>query len=193
MLLGFHPAVYIDYDWQPLMTSITDVANGFIKTGRYRDHLLYEDGASVVAEIPGGGWISKSGPSEDFFVMGGTQDTEDLQQRFRVALPELTFTPATICYTSHDVPYHRDSIKNGQSSLVYPLHACDSVGVVYDPEKNEPVDFYYSGRNRWPTVINITQYHRVYNSGPRIWFSIHFHESIEKVKEVLDTKGPIEI
>lgn len=193
MLLGFYPAIYIEHDWSNLITKVTDLANEFVKSGKYRDHLLYEDGASVVAEIPGGGWISKSGPSQDFFVMGGVAETEDLQQRFRAALPELTFTPATICYSSHDVPRHRDSIKNGQASLVYPLHPCESVGVVYDPSDTEPHDFFYSGRNQWPTVINITQYHRVHNTQPRAWFSIHFHESIEKVKEVLDTKGMIEV
>jgi hypothetical protein len=191
MLLGFHPAIFIDHDWAALTTYVTNLANGFVKNGKYREYLLYEDGASIVAEIPGGGWISKSGPSEDFFVMGGTTETEDLQKRFELAFPELTFTPATVCYSSHDVPRHRDNIKNGQASLVYPLHACDSVGVVYDPDNQN--DFFYSGNSVWPTVINITQYHRVHNHGARVWFSIHFHESIEQVKQVFDKKGTIRI
>lgn len=193
MLLGFHPTIYIEYDWSNLIAMATDMANGFVKSGKYRDHLLYEDGASVVAEIPGGGWISKSGPSKDFFVMGGINETEDLQQRFHAALPELTFTPATICYSSHSVPRHRDNIKNGQASLVYPLHGCESVGIVYDPNDTEPHDFFYSGRDQWPTVINITQYHRVHNTEPRVWFSIHFHESIDVVKQVFDQKQFVRI
>jgi hypothetical protein len=193
-MLGFHPAIYIDYDWTSLTTTVTNLANGFVKNGKYREYVLYEDGASVVSKIPGDwGWISKSNPSEDFFVMGGTTETEELESRFKSALPELTFTPATVCYSSHDVPRHRDNIKNGQASLVYPLHPCDSVGVVYDPGENNPSDFYYSGRNSWPTVINITQYHRVYNTQPRVWFSIHFHEPIETVKQVFDTKSLITI
>ena len=191
MLLGFHPAIYIEYEWEPMIEKITGVANEFIKTNKYREHVLYEDGASVVAEIPGGGWISKSGPSEDFFVMGGLPETEDLQQRFQTALPELTFTPATICYSSRDVPRHRDSIKNGQASLVYPLHKTDAVGVVYDPSDRQ--DFYYTGKNMLPTIINITQYHRVFNDKPRIWFSTHFHESIDVVRQVFVHKQHVRI
>lgn len=191
MLLGFHPAIYIDHDWTSLKTHVTNIANGFVKSGKYREYMLYEDGASVVSEIPGGGWISKSGPSEDFFVMGGLPETGEIEARFKSAFPELTFTPATICYSSRDVPRHRDSIKNGQASLVYPLHICDSVGVVYDPDNQN--DFFYSGRSMWPTIINITQYHRVFNNAPRFWFSIHFHEPIEKVKEIFDKHGAISI
>lgn len=189
MLLAFHPSIYIEHDWDPLKTYTANIANGFVKSGKYKEYLLYEDGASIVAEIPGGGWISKSGPSEDFFVLGGVTETEDLHQRFRMALPELTFTPATMCFSTGEVPLHKDNIKNGQASLVYPLHPNSSVGVVYDPENND--DFYYTGKGMVPTIINITQQHRVFNDETRIWFSIHFHESIETVKEVFDMKRPI--
>lgn len=192
-MLAFHPAIYIDHDWTALKTHVTNVANGFVKTGKYREYLLYENGASVVAEIPGGGWISKSAPSEDFFVMGGLPEIDALGKRFEKAFPELMFTPATICYSSHDVPRHRDHIKNGQASLVYPLHTCESVGVVYDPSENDPKDFYYSGKNAWPTVINIREYHRVYNTEPRVWFSIHFHQPIEVVKYLFDKRAPVTI
>lgn len=191
MLLAFHPGIYIEHDWTPLISHITNVANGFVGSGKYREYIMYEDGASVVSEMPGGGWISKSGPSKDFFVMGGLSETDELEHRIKIALPELTFTPATVCYSSHDVPRHRDSIKNGQASLVYPLHPNDAVGVVYDPNDRE--DFYYTGKNMLPTIINITQYHRVFNDKPRIWFSIHFHESIDVVKQVFDKKYPVMI
>lgn len=191
MLLAFYPAIYIEHDWTPLITTVTEMADGFVKNEKYREHVIYEDGASIVAGIPGGGWISKSGPSQDFFVMGGIKETEDLQQRFRAALPELTFTPATVCYSSHNVPRHRDSIKNGQASLVYPLFPNDAVGVVYDPDNRQ--DFYYTGKNMSPIIINITQYHRVFNDKPRVWFSIHFHESIDVVKQVFDQKQPVGI
>ena len=191
MLLGFHPSLYIKHNWDNLINQVTDIANSFVKTELYKNHILYEHGASIVAEVPGGGWISKSGPSDDFFVFGGIDELNELGHLFEKTFPELSFTPATMCFTSKNVPVHKDNIKNGQASLVYPLHVADSIGVVIDP--NNESDFFYTGKNMWPTIINITEYHRVYNSEPRIWFSIHFHEPIEEVKKAFDLRKGVEI
>lgn len=191
MMLGFHPKLNIDYDWAPLTSSVERVARDQVHTGRFVDRILYDEGASQVAEIDGGGWISKSRESYDFFVMGGIQDTKNLDIKFQKAFPEFTFTPATICWTSRDIPRHRDSPKNGQCSLVYPLYDHRSIGMVIDPENKS--DFFYSTRAYAPVIINITQYHQVYVKSPRIWFSIHIHEPIELVKEVFDKLGPITV
>jgi hypothetical protein len=44
-----------------------------------------------------------------------------------------------------------------------------------------------------PTIINITQYHRVHNQGPRVWFSIHFYQPIDVVKQLFDKRSPVNI
>ena len=183
-MLGFQPEFKIAHNWDALTTMVRTVATDFVHTGKYLNHLIYESGASVVCEMPGGGWISKSGPSVDFFVMGGIPETELLDTFFKETFPTLTFTPATVCWSSNEVPMHRDSIKNEQVSFVYPLHDHPARGTVYGPDG---AIFEYGTKADQPTLINIREMHHVTNiTKPRIWFSIHMHEDIEKVKKVFD-------
>jgi hypothetical protein len=184
LMLGFQPHIKLLHNWNQLISRVTDVAHSFVINKQYQDHILYESGASVVAELPNGGWISKSGPSQDFFVLGGIPETELLDKFFNHTFPELTFTPATICWSSSNVPRHRDSIKNGQCSFVYPMHDNSGTGVVYEPDSNQV--YTYETQADTPIIINITKEHEVKITDPRIWFSIHMHEDIEKVKKVFD-------
>jgi hypothetical protein len=177
-MLGFFPKLCIDYNWTKLVERVEQVAE-YVHSQDYRNNIIYEDGASIVANVPEGGWISKSGPSHDFFVYG---PIEELDTWFQQQFPELTFTPATVCYSSQNVPRHRDSPKNGQCSLVYPLHDNEGVGTVYGDNET----FSYGTVKHTPVVINITKEHEVSITEKRIWFSIHMHESVEKVKEVFD-------
>jgi len=177
-MLGFFPKLCIDYNWTKLVERVEQVAE-YVHSEDYCDNIIYEDGASIVANVPKGGWISKSGPSHDFFVYG---PIEELDTWFQQQFPELTFTPATMCYSSQNVPRHRDSPKNGQCSLVYPLHDNDGVGTVYGDNET----FSYGTVKHTPVVINITKQHEVDISDKRIWFSIHMHEPIEMVKQVFD-------
>ena len=187
-MLGFAPNFKIVHDWSKLIACISDVATNFVQSGKYLDHVIYSSGASVVANIPGSGWISKSGPSNDFFVLGGIPETEELDEFFKTTFPELTFTPATMCWSSHNVPRHRDSIKNGQCSLVYPLYYNSGTGTVY----GEDQVYTYGTHKDTPVIINITKEHEVEITAPRIWFSIHMHEDIEKVKQVFDNLSKYE-
>lgn len=190
MLLGFHPSLRINYNWTSLSAQVKLVAEQFIHTQSFTNFLLYEQGASQVSRLSDQpGWISKSKYSHDFFVMGGIPETEMLDQKFRETFPKFTFSPATICWSSQDIPTHKDNIKNGQCSLVYPLHNNNSQGIVYDPAGIN--DFTYNFIENNPVMINITIPHMVKISEPRIWFSIHTHEPIEAVKEEFDRLGPI--
>jgi hypothetical protein len=190
MILGFRPLLYIDHNWDFLVNKVETVAKQLIHTQSYRDSLLYEQGASQVAKLPDEqGWISKSGPSYDFFVMGGMLETDLLDQKFRETFPKFTFSPATICWSSQDIPEHKDNIKNGKCSIVYPLHTSDSQGIVYDPSGVK--NFTYGFVKNEPVVINITIPHMVKITKPRIWFSIHTHDPIETVKEEFDKRKKI--
>lgn len=189
MLLGFYPQITIDHDWTSLLKTVNHVAEHWVRSGKLQEHLLYQQAASQVASLPGGGWISKSGPSEDFFVFGGVDATESIGRRFQERFPSLTFTPATMGCTSGHVPIHRDHSKNGQTSLVYPLHDNPSLGRVFDPAGQK--DFYYLCQKDQMVAINITERHTVYVHEPRIWFTIHCQESPEQVKQVFDSAGPI--
>jgi hypothetical protein len=182
MMLGFYPKLDIDRNWATLAGRVTNVAHEYVHNNKYMDHVLYENVNSIVAELPTGGWISKSGPSYDFFVMGGIPETQELDTWFQTRFPTLTFTPATICWSSQNVPRHKDNIKNGQSSLVYPIKDNSGYGIVY----GENEEFRYETKRYTPVVINITTEHEVIISKPRVWFSIHMQESIEMVKKVLD-------
>lgn len=191
MLLGFYPDITINHDWSNLVLRTQQVSEKFVKTGNFLQHLIYTQGASQVSTLPTGGWISKSAPSQDFFVMGGISETDTIGERFKEKLPMLTWTPPTIgCTTSH-VPEHRDHAKNGRTSLVYPISDNPSLGIVRNPDSNE--EFYYLHQTGKSIMINITVPHRVYVHAPRIWFTLHCMEPIEKVREVFDNLGAIVI
>lgn len=185
MNLLFKPHFVIDHDWKDLVESTRRIADYWIKSEEYRKHIMYEQGASVVARAPLNGWVSKSGPSKDFFVYGGILETEKIGKRFQERFPNLTFTPATICYTSANVPRHKDSIKNGLCSLIYPLHDHDSMSYVYENDRSE----LYGFEQYRPVIIDITKEHEVLNRGERIWFSIHFHQTLLEVKKSFDKLG----
>ena len=191
MLLGFYPNIHINHDWTQLVDLAQHTAENFVHNQVFQDHLLYSQGASQVAGLPGGGWISKSAPSQDFFVIGGLPETQDLEQRLKSVLPMLTWTPATIGYTSGHVPEHQDHPKNGRTSLVYPIKDNPSLGAVTDPESGQ--EFYYLHQKDRPIMINIQTPHRVYVHAPRIWFTLHCHESIDEVKQIFDHLGPVSI
>ena len=137
--------------------------------------------------MPEGGWISKQDVSYDFFVMGGIDETVELENKFKKLFPTLTFTPATIAYSTSEIPMHRDAIKNGQTSLVYPLHNHDSISKIYDND----IVVEYKFKQDIPIILNITKQHEVINTGKRICFCIHFHESIKEVKQQFDKLGKI--
>ena len=183
-MLGFYPNFKItcNVDWAELSLRVVDTAINYVHTNKYKENILYESVNSIVASLPTGGWISKSGPSFDFFVMGGIPETEILDNWFKKQFPNLTFTPATICWSSKNVPLHRDNIKNGQSSLVYPISNNSGYGTVYGNDAK----FTYGTEKHKPVVINITVDHEVVITEPRVWFSIHMQEPIKMVKEVLD-------
>ena len=186
-MLGFYPNLKIDYQWESLINLAKQTASQYIRTNEFKNHLLYEHGASIVAKGYQGGWISKQRSSHDFFVTGGVPETELLESRFKNQFPDFTFTPASMGYSTADVPLHSDSIKNGQCSLVYPLHDVNSIGKVY----GENETFIYSFKKYCPIIINITKSHEVLNSSERIWFTIHFLETIEAVKEKFDKLGKV--
>jgi hypothetical protein len=188
-MLVFYPDLFIDYEWTTLIDRVKSTAKNYVQTGEYKNHLMYTSGASEVANVPGGGWLSKQDISYDFFVMGGIEETDNLENKFKELFPTLTFTPATICYSSKSVPKHKDSIKNGQASLVYPLHDHPSVSKIYNNDDNAVLEYKFE-QDR-PVILNITKQHEVVNLGERVWFSIHFHESIEQVKTEFDTLGKI--
>lgn len=188
-MLGFYPQLTINYNWNNLQLTVESVAKQFIHTARFKKNLMYEQGNSQVAHLPDGGWISKSATSYDFFVLGGISETKILEQKFQEAFPNFTFSPATICWTSQDVPLHKDHPKNGKCSLIYPLHSSNSCGVVYDPAGLE--NFTYGFLESQPIMINITVLHMVKIFEPRIWFSIHTHEPIEVVNEEFNKRGHI--
>ena len=186
-MIGFHPKLKINYQWTPLINWVKETADQYIRTDKFKNHILYEHGASLVAEGYQGGWISKQQYAHDFFVTGGIESTEELGTKFKNQFPDFTFTPASMGYSTADVPLHSDSIKNGQCSLIYPLHNVDSVGKVYN---NQEI-FTYGFKQDCPIIIDITKKHEVLNSSERIWFTIHFHESIEQVKKEFDRLGEI--
>ena len=188
-MLGFHPQFTIDCNWDNLMVLAQSVAETFIRNGEFQKNLMYEQGASQVSSLPGGGWISKSGPSQDFFVLGGIPELEEIGSRFQKKFPSLTFTPATIGCTSGNVPVHRDHRKNGLTSLIYPLHDNPSLGRVFDPLGKQ--DFYYLCQKYQMIAIDISQQHTVYVHEPRTWFTIHCHESIDQVFQTFNNQAPI--
>lgn len=191
MLLGFHPQITIVNDWQPLIEMVSDIADRWVTSGRFLEHLIYHEGASQVATLPEGGWISKSGPSDDFFVFGGIDAIDAIGERWKKSFASLSFTPSSMGYTKGHVPVHRDSLKNGKTSLVYPLFDNPSLGRVFDPAGQK--DFYYLCQKEKMTAINITQPHTVYVHEPRIWYTIHCHEPIEEVKRVFEQAGTVEL
>lgn len=191
MLLGFHPQITIVNDWQPLIRLVSDIADQWVKSGRFLEHLIYQEGASQVATLPEGGWISKSAPSENFFVFGGIDATETIGERWKKRFPSLSFTPSSMGFSEGHVPIHRDSPKNGKTSLIYPLFDNPSLGRVFDPVGVK--DFYYLCQKEKMTAINITEPHTVYVHEPRIWYTIHCHEPIEEVKKVFDQAGVVEL
>ena len=188
-MLVFYPDLFINYKWDFLIDKVKSTAKNYVQTGEYKNYLMYTSGASEVANVSGGGWLSKQDTSYDFFVMGGIQETDNLENKFKKLFPKLTFTPATICYSSKLIPKHKDSIKNGQASLVYPLHDHPSLSKIYDNNDNVAVEYKFE-QDR-PVILNITNQHEVINLGERVWFSIHFHESIEQVKTEFDKLGKI--
>lgn len=191
-MLAFYPELYIKYDFSDLVTSTRNIATDFVHTDKYKDSVLYEQGASIVSELPRGGWISKQNESKDFFVSGGTEEIERIGKRFEYIFPELTFTPSTLCYSSGDVPLHTDSPKNGKCSLVYPLHDSNAIGnVINKITDNRTSLVTYTTRAHTPIIINITYPHQVKNTEERIWYSIHFHEDIETVKEAFDKRSSV--
>ena len=152
--------------------------------------MLFQQGVSLVASLPEEGWIAKlSDPNESFFVFGGLKETEELGKLFQSRFPLLSFTPASIGCTFSNIPMHRDHIKNGLTSLVYPIHDNPSLGRVGDPQGHK--DFYYLCQKDQMVAINISEEHMVYVHEPRTWFTIHCHEPIEMVKQVFDASGPI--
>lgn len=188
-MLGFHPQLTISYDWTALINDVQNIANEWVHTNRFKENLIYQQGASLVATLPTGGWISKSESSKDFFVYGGVTELELIGNRFRETFPDLTFTPPTMGYTSDNIPEHRDHVKNGRTSLVYPLCDNASLGRVFDPKHIS--DFYYMCLRDQMIAINISERHLVYVHEPRIWFNIHCQEPPEYVKETFDKLGKV--
>jgi hypothetical protein len=186
-MIGFYPRLKINYDWKNLINLTKQTAELYIRTGEFKNHMLYEHGASLVAKGYQGGWISKQNSAYDFFVTGGIPETEELELRFKNQFVNFTFTPASMGYSTSDVPLHSDSIKNGQCSLVYPLHNVESIGEVYGDNET----FVYEFKQDCPIIIDITKKHKVVNNTERVWFTIHFHESIEQVKKEFDRLGEI--
>jgi hypothetical protein len=186
-MIGFYPKLTINYNWTTLIKLTKETAEYYVRTNKFKNHMLYEHGASLVAEGYQGGWISKQKYSHDFFVAGGTSETENLETRFKNQFPNYTFTPASIGYSTSNVPLHHDNVKNGQCSLIYPLHDVDSIGKVYGDNET----FVYEFKKDCPIIIDITKKHEVLNNKERIWFTIHFHESIEQVKQEFDKVGKI--
>lgn len=187
-MLVFRPNLSINHQWDNLIRDIKCIAKDYVQTSEYKKSLMYTHGASEVSNLPTGGWISKQASSYDFFVMGGLPETEMLEFKFRQLFPILDFTPATICYSSKSVPLHKDSIKNGLCSLVYPLHDHNSISRVYD--SNGGTEEYRFLKDQ-PVILNITKQHEVMNTGERIWFSIHFHNSIEQVRDEFNKLGSV--
>lgn len=188
-MLVFKPDLTINKDWENLIATVRDVAINFVHTDLYLNNIMYSHGASIVSRLPRAGWISKQKDSHDFFVMGGTKDLIHIEESFIKRFPSLSFTPATICYSTQSVPIHTDSPKNGKCSLVYPLHNCDSISKVYKDDKVETYNF-VKGQ---PIILDITQPHEVTNSQERIWFSIHFRQSLDQVVEAFQKIGTIVI
>lgn len=188
-MLGFYPEIKLSHNWQNLVTVVRSIADEFIHSGKFMDHLLYQQGASQVASLPNGGWTSKSAHSQDFFVYGGVEELESIGKLFKSRFPLLSFTPPTIGYSSSNVPLHRDHIKNGLTSLIYPIHDNPSLGRVIDPKGQK--DFYYLCQKDQMIAINIAEEHMVYVHETRTWFTIHCHEPIEMVKQVFDAAGSI--
>lgn len=186
-MLGFFPQLQINFDWTRLTKQVKTVAEHYVRTDKFKDNIVYFYGPNLISELPGGGWISKQKESKDFFVMGGYADLNYIGEQFKQLLPELTFTPPTICYSSADVPRHRDYEGNGSTSLIYPINSVNSRGYVYGQDET----FEY-GFNK-PVMINIFQEHEVKNTEERIWFSIHFHQTADIVKDSFDRLGQVVI
>ena len=193
-MLTFNPPFKIEHNWTNLIELVKTTAKEFVHTDAYKESVLYEHGASIVSSLPNGGWISKSGPAHDFFVLGGIPETEAIQKAFEATFPTLSFTPATICYSSEDIPEHKDSPKNGKCSLVYTLQDCESFGTVRCvDEENKVVEtkIYNTFNKERPVVLNIRCPHSVTIREERVWFSIHIHEDMETVKKEFDKVSTI--
>lgn len=190
LMLTFYPDIFIDFPWDNLTATVKDVAKNFVHTQEFKKHMLYKHGASEVAELPTGGWISKQAFSHDFFVMGGIPETMLIESKFKEMFPNFEFTPGTICYSTQSVPMHIDSVKNGLCSLIYPLHDHTSISKVYG--KDGTVEEYKFLKGH-PVILDITEQHEVINSGERIWFSIHFHSPIDQVQKAFNNIGQVVI
>lgn len=186
-MLGFFPNLIINHNWSKLAKQAKLVAENFVHTNKFKEKMMYFYGPSLVSELPGGGWISKQADSKDFFVMGGHPELNYIGEQFSQRFPALTFTPPTIGYSTGDVPRHRDYEGNGSTSLIYPINTVTSRGYVYSD--NEIFEYGFDK----PVMINIFQEHEVKNSEERIWFSIHFHQTVSQVKESFDRLGQVVI
>lgn len=184
-MLGFFPNIIINHDWSKLVKQAKLVAEHFVHTDKFKDKMSYSYGPSLVAELPGGGWISKQADSKDFFVMGGHPELNYIGEQFTQRFPFLTFTPPTIGYSTSDVPRHRDYEGNGYTSLIYPINSVSSHGYVYGD--NETFEYGFDK----PVMINIFQDHEVKNTEERIWFSLHFNQTADVVKQEFDKVGQV--